>query len=211
MTRMYAYADVDEGDVTKVAPGQPARVRVNALGDELKLAGKVVDVANRAQQLQGQETKSFRVRILLTPKDDRLRPGMSANADIETRATEERSLRVPLQAILHKPRKDVLGEGGPDRSSAQPANANANGRATPRPAQDEVDVAWVVKDDKVEARLVTLGVSDGELVEVKSGLTTEDWVVLGPYRALENLKKGDKVRSTRKEPAPEVAAVTSAK
>jgi HlyD family secretion protein len=204
MTRMYAYADVDEGDVTKVVPDLQARIRVNALGDDVKLTGKVVDVGNRAQQLAGQETKSFRVRILLTPKDERLRPGMSASVDIETRSTEATAVRVPLMAILHKPRKDVFGDG-----PAVDHSAPASSTKSPARSLDEVDFAWVVKDDKVEPRLVTLGVSDGEHVQVVTGLSTDEWVILGPYRVLEQLKKGDKVRSTRREPTRDVAAVGS--
>lgn len=62
MAHMFAYADVEEGDIARVRDGQTSWVRVNALGDEVRLPGRVYDVANRAQQKANEETKSFRVR-----------------------------------------------------------------------------------------------------------------------------------------------------
>lgn len=209
MSHMLAYADVDEGDVVKVAPGQVARVRVNALGDELRLSGKVIDVANRAFQKTGDETKSFRARILLSPKDDRLRPDMTASAEIETRISREDALRLPMQAVLHKSKKDISGE------ASEPQTAAPQGVASDKKHAELQDWVFVLdeKGEKVVAKLVSLGVSDGEMVEVKPDqLSEKDWVVLGPYRALENMKVGDLVRATRKEPLkPDaIAAATSA-
>jgi HlyD family secretion protein len=204
MAHMLAYADVDEGDVVKCEPGQQARVRVNALGDDVKLAGKVIDVANRAFQKANEDTKSFRVRILLSPKDDRLRPDMSANVEIETRSSAPDALRVPMQAVLHKAKKDILGDAAGEPVPSAAANEKKH--------EEQKDWVFVVEGDKAVARLVTLGVQDGELVEVKSGLVDTDWVVLGPYRALDALKSGDAVKATRKEaPKPDasIAAATS--
>lgn len=206
MAHILAYADVDEGDVVKVKPNQPAHVRVNALGDDLKLPGHVIDVANRAYQKPNEDTKSFRVRILLTPKDDRLRPDMSANVEIETRASSPDTLRLPLQAIVHKARSAVFGE-----ASSEPV---ASDRSDPSKRQRAELLDWVfaLDGDKVVAKQVTLGVSDGEFVEVVSGVGEKDWLVLGPYRVLETLKSNDLVRATKKDPPKQdqsVAAATS--
>lgn len=205
MSHMLAYADVDEGDVVKVAPGQAARVRVNALGDDLKLTGRVLDVANRAFQKANEDTKSFRVRVLISPRDDRLRPDMSANVEIETRVSKDDALKLPMQAVLHKARKDIYGET--TEPLAGPAADAKKARA------DLQDWVFVLDGEKVTPKQVTLGVSDGEVVAVKSGLDEKDWVVLGPYRALEGLKAGDQVRANKKEPPKvekSVAAATSA-
>jgi multidrug efflux pump subunit AcrA (membrane-fusion protein) len=213
MSHMLAYADVDEGDVVKIAPGQASRVRVMALGDEIRLTGKVIDVANRAFQKTGDDTKSFRARILLSPKDDRLRPDMTASAEIETRVTKDDALRVPMQAVLHKSKKDISGE------ASEPVVVSQGVTSDKKHAELQ-DWVFVLdaKGEKVVAKTVSLGVSDGEMVEIKADsskpdqLTDKDWVVLGPYRSLENMKVGDLVRATRKEPPkPDaIAAATTA-
>ncbi|MEZ0229996.1 MAG: efflux RND transporter periplasmic adaptor subunit [Planctomycetota bacterium] len=204
MAHILAYADVDEGDVVKVGPEQYAKVRVNALGDDVKLTGRVIDVANRAYQKPNEDTKSFRVRVLLTPKDDRLRPDMSANVEIETRVTAEDALRLPMQAVVHKSKKDVMGEAGGEPVASDKGDAQKKSRA------DLSDWIFVLEGDKVVARQVTLGVSDGEFVEAKTGVTDKDWVVLGPYRVLDTLKNGDSIRATRKDPPKKDESVASA-
>ncbi|MBI3725427.1 efflux RND transporter periplasmic adaptor subunit [bacterium] len=213
MAHMYAYADVDEGDVVKVREGQPVRVRVNALGDDLRLTGKVVDVANRAQKVSNEETKSFRVRILISPKDERLRPDMSSNVDIETRTSADDAIRLPSQATVQRAKKD-LPEGVLAKATWLSANgsagANANGAAGSQRSDDKVDCIFVCEGDKAVVRAVQLGVSDGDHVEVKQGLDANDQVVIGPYRALENLKNGDALRPTKKEhSAADVATASS--
>jgi HlyD family secretion protein len=206
LSHVLAYADVDEGDVVKCAQGQPAHVRVNALGDDVKIPGKVIDVANRAYQKANEDTKSFRVRILLSSADEnvkKLRPDMSANADIETRTSKDDALRVPLQAVLHKTEKDIKGEDSTEGRIAM---------GPEKPKEEQKDWIFILDGEKVAVRQLTLGVQDGEFAEVKSGLTGTEKVVTGPYRSLEGLKAGDAVRATLKEaPKPDaIAAATSA-
>lgn len=226
MAHMFAYADVEEGDVAKVKEGQQTWVRVNALGDEVRLPGKVYDIANRAQQKANEETKSFRVRIQIVKKDERLRPDMSANVDVETRVTGEDALRVPLQAVLQRAKKDV-GEGGapgeaapaqgPGKKKERAAVAGAGGGASGSGAgrnEDRVDLVFVVNESgKVQPRVVTLGPSDGESVEIASGLDPTAWIVTGPYKTLDALKSGDTVIAKFKEepsPSPAPAEVAGA-
>jgi HlyD family secretion protein len=215
MSRMYAYADVDESDVVKVQPKQVARVRVNALGDDVRLAGRVIDVANRAQVKTNDETKSFRVRVLISPADDRLRPDMSANVDVETKTTADDALRLPLQAVMHKPKKDLPPEAiaaGEREKAKQTAAAKTDGAPTKAERSDDnVDCVFVFSGDSVSLRVIGLGASDGEYVEVKWGVSEGDWIVLGPYRVLETLKPGDHVKATKKEPPkPDVVPAASA-
>jgi HlyD family secretion protein len=216
MAHLLAYADVEEGDVAKVKEGQTAWVRVNALGDEVRLAGKVLDVANRAQQKQNEDTKSFRVRILITQKDDRLRPDMSANVDVETRVTGEDALSIPLQAVLQRTRKDLppglvagISTGSPPSTTPAPA-ASATPRELGARNEDRIDIVFaVVADGTVSPRVVTLGPSDGENVAVTSGLDGREAVVTGPYKVLDGLKAGDHVVAVSKDP-PDTASIASA-
>lgn len=181
-SKMYIYADVDEGDVVKVAPEQSVKVRVNALGDDIELAGKVVDVGNRAAK--DGETLYFRVRILVTDPPPSLRPGMTANVDIETQRADD-ALILPVQAIGQRRRRDL------------PKELLAS--LPPGKGSEVFDVAFVVENDKARYRILELGISDGEQVEVVKGVDKDAEVVSGPYRELENLQHDDAVQIVDRE------------
>ena len=56
--------------------------------------------------------------------------------------------------------------------------------------EDGRDVVFVLRDDRVERRAVTAGADDGDQIEVVSGLTVGEKVVVdGPA----TMKDGDKV------------------
>ena len=99
------------------------------------------DVANRAQKVSNEETKSFRVRVLIDPRDDRLRPDMSANVDIETRVSPDDALRAPSQAVVQRPRKDVP-EAALARATWLAEKAKADPGSSPR-SEDSVDCVFV--------------------------------------------------------------------
>jgi HlyD family secretion protein len=56
-----------------------------------------------------------------------------------------------------------------------------------------VKIVFVVADGVARARPVETGLSDERRVEVLSGVTPEDRVIVGPFRALDELKDGDPV------------------
>lgn len=99
---------------------------------------------------------------------------MSANVDVETRVTGEDALRVPLQAVLQRVKKDVpeaalvragKSVGPAPAPSAKPVDSGASGSGRER-SEDRLDLVFVLGEGgKIEARVVTLGPSDGEFVE----------------------------------------------
>ena len=79
-----AEVDVDETRVVQVSPGKAARVVVDAVGELHPYQGHVVEIAGTAVKRQGSEVQVFPVKIALDTPDERLRPGMTAKARIET-------------------------------------------------------------------------------------------------------------------------------
>src|SRR5690606_23769460 len=120
-----------------------------------------------------------RVRVLLERPDERLRPGMSARARIQV-TTHPGATVVPIQAVVERRPESPAGEA--DGATA---------------ADDEIPVVFVVADGRAQQRPVTTGISDPTHVEIVDGLAAGDVVVNGPYRALKDLKAGDRVRVSR--------------
>jgi HlyD family secretion protein len=211
MTEVLSEVRVDETDVTQVKAGQVAQVRVDAVEGH-PYAGAVESIGNAAER-EGTVSK-FPVKIHLTAPDDRLRPGMSAHADIEVNEKHD-VLTIPLQAIVRRSLKDFQTQGkkpaAPEsgveaagRSETSPApgaySASADGKD---PEREQVQVVLVDRGGKVQMVEVKTGISDAFRAEVLEGLNVGEKVILGPYRKLRSLKNGDAVRRVEKSEAGE--------
>lgn len=98
LTKLRVSLAVNEVDVPKVAVGQKAEVTFPAV-DGLKLEGTVTDVATQATA--GKDSGSvvtYDVGLLVDAPDPRLKPGMSASADIAVQTLED-ALVVPAGAV----------------------------------------------------------------------------------------------------------------
>jgi HlyD family secretion protein len=182
-SRMYVYADVDEGDIVQVRVDQPVKVRINALGDNIVLDGKVIDIGNRAGTTANSESLLFRVRVLILNAPPSLRPGMTANVEIETKRADD-VVTLSVQAVGQRRRRDIK-----DKSLLPSEEGKSN---------EVLDVVFIAKDGKAEMRVVKLGVADDDKVEIVSGITSGDQVIVGPYKVLESLGHQDPVQVEEK-------------
>jgi HlyD family secretion protein len=179
-SEMLCEVRVDEADIAQVHEGQVADIFAAAWPDT-PLAGTVESIAPTAQQTQGQQSLSFLVKILLDEQDElKLRPGMSARADIYT-ATSAESLSVPVQAILYD-EGDEGDEG--DDASEQP-------------------YVLVLADGVAKRRDVRLGIASDSEQEILAGVDAGEQVISGPYRVLRHLEDGDPVELAPEQDASE--------
>jgi HlyD family secretion protein len=196
MSRMRVRADVDETDVLLVRKGQPAQIYLQA--DQLHpLSGRVDGVAPQGKAKK-EDVVSFEtlVRVdgqAILARDSeapRLRPGMSATVEIEVRRADD-AISVPAQSVVHRRRKDL-----PD-SPAVREWAERNARSPGEKAREAelryIKLVFVVEGGVARARPVETGLSDEKRVEILSGLKSEDRVIVGPFRALDELKDGNPV------------------
>ncbi|MDT7777587.1 MAG: HlyD family secretion protein [Acidobacteriota bacterium] len=199
MTTINVEVNVDETEITQVAVGQSAKVKVDATG-EREIAGVVVQknplAVSRSDTTGGgitnrvnvQEAKEFKVIIELKdlPNDvrDSLKPGLTATATITTN-TKQNVLAVPLQAIVEKaptPTPTPLGQQG------QPA------QPTPSEKPKDIKGVYVLDGKKVKFIPVETGITGESDIEIVSGLQPGLEVVTGPSRVLRTLKEGDTVQ-----------------
>ncbi len=174
MSTLLAEVEVGEVDVVEVALGQPAEVRVDALGDAVQ-HGKVVEIATSGREDPQQRVIRFAVKVALADPDPRLRPAMTAKVDIVTSRHED-VLAVPIQAVVRR----RLDEAGRE------VRGKKGGR--------ERDVVYVVEDGTARVVPVELGISDDLFVEIVKGLRPGARVVVGPYRTLKRLHDGTRVK-----------------
>lgn len=115
LSEMYVYLTLDEVDRGKVKIGQEVRVRVDAVPDkefraEVTWISPIAEVIFRGfRNLE----KQFPARARLNALDERLRPGMTANAEVVV-ASVPNALLIPLTASFTKDGKPAvwLQKGG---------------------------------------------------------------------------------------------------
>jgi HlyD family secretion protein len=107
------------------------------------------------------------VKIAITSDTAKLRPGMTASADIVT-ATEPKAVSVPIQSVTVRT-PDQLGKDGKNYKAGK---------------DGFVELVFVVKDGKAYAKQVTTGIQSNDTIEIKSGVAEGEQVVSGSYRAI---------------------------
>jgi HlyD family secretion protein len=187
LTEMEAQVNVDENDIVNVQLGQEAEITVDALFGET-LTGVVYEIANAANTnepgTQNQKTE-FEVKIEVTGEISKLRPGMTASADIST-MTKEGVVGVPIQSVAVRTVDQLTLEGEEIEEAEERFTADADGF---------VEIVFIRQEDgTVVARQVKTGIQSDDLIEVVSGVEAEEEVVTGSYRAIStDLKNGAEV------------------
>ena len=186
---MEALINVDENDINAIKLGQAAEIEVDAVLGE-KITGKVSEIASSATTPAAGSTvqkTEFEVKIAITSDTSKLRPGMTASADIVTE-TRDSALSVPIQSVTVR----TLDQLGKD-AAKQGFKAGKDGF---------VEVVWAVNDGKATAKAVTTGIQSDDAIEIKTGLKEGQTVVSGSYRAISRDLEPDAVVTIKKPGKP---------
>jgi HlyD family secretion protein len=191
LSEMEAQVDVDENDIVAVAVGHEAEIEVDALPEQV-LKGVVSEIANSANVAgagSADQKTEFEVKISIQDPPGTLRPGMTATADVATKANES-AVSVPIQSVAVRTVDQLAGEGGKPRKSKGTAEAVAAGdTAAPAGAYTAdkdgfVEIVFCLEGGKAVARQVKTGIQSDEMIEILDGLKEGDEIVTGSYRAI---------------------------
>jgi HlyD family secretion protein len=205
---MEARVNVNENDVVEVKIGDSARISVDAYPDR-EIRGVVREIASTALTRNAgtqEEVTNFEVKISIPDRSVRLRPGMSATADIET-ATVRGVVAVPIQSVTvrtpgsklspeeqERQRVKAAARDNDDDNRADVTNETEQ-KAKERALRHSLSrVVFVHAGDSVRMQKVETGIADNTFIEIRSGLKPGDEVVSGSYTAISRkLKEGAKV------------------
>lgn len=189
---MEAQVDVSETNVLQVNIGNKATIEIDAYPDR-KFTGIVSEIGNSASNLgalsiSSDQVTNFKVRVLIDAKSYAelikpnkpfpLRPGMSTNVEIYTKASKG-VLSVPIAAVTTREKDDEHLKG-----------------------EDKIEiVVFQIFGDTVTQQVVKTGIQDDEFIEIITGLADGNEIAKGPYKTVsQKLKNGDKI-SIKKETA----------
>ena len=204
MSKIEIRVDVGENDVPKVKLGDSALIEVDAYSNR-KFKGIVTQIASSNNGAASQtaltgssDVTQYKVYIRLLPESYQdllgkgsfpFRPGMSANADIQTK-THMNVLSVPINAVTTREKNDSTKA---DKKKKDESDVNAH-KST---GDDDLDVVVFVidKEGKVSKQKVKTDIQDINYIEVSEGLKDGQEVVTGPYDVVsKTLKDGKKVK-----------------
>src|SRR5690606_25318263 len=129
LSSAYVTARLDEADRGRLTEGQPVHIRLDAVADR-DYRGRVVDISllARVDFTSGwPPPKQFDLAILVEDADDRLRPGMSANARVEVGRIDD-VLIVPATSVFYEDGRTVVYRRGRRGFDAVPVDVVRRGR-----------------------------------------------------------------------------------
>ncbi len=174
LTKMRVYAKIDESDVGRVRPGQPATFKVDAFPEE-RFSGTVGQVRMKPTMVQNVVT--YDAVIEFGNPQRKLFPGMTAYVSIPV-ATADGVVALPNAALHFRPPLDAdkiralyAAHGIEDQdASAAVSGDDGTDRAAPGGAS-QAAVVWKLRPNgELEPVELALGITDHTSTEVKSVL-----------------------------------------
>lgn len=212
LSQMEIRVDVSESDIVQVKIGDPATIEIEAIPDK-EFEGVVSEIANSATggNNSSDQLTTFLVKVRLVAPSAKIRPGMTATADIKTQTVTD-VLKIPLQAVTVRSKDEVAKQLGETKDkSDKPESESSDKPEGEKPAQKEKSsssrktdslqrVVFLYKDDgTVELVRVKTGLADNRSIEIVSGLSEGQQIVTGGYRVLtRELENGKAVKIAEK-------------
>ncbi|HET6374299.1 MAG TPA: efflux RND transporter periplasmic adaptor subunit [Candidatus Polarisedimenticolia bacterium] len=180
MASVQAVLMVDETDTPTVQVGQKALLLIDAYPGQT-FEGLVTEVGHSPilkddTDLQGLTTTTdainFKVRVKVLEPPPGIRPGFSVTADIVT-GKKEQVATVPLAAVV--------------------VRDSPTGERTATGTLKTEEGIYALREGKAVFVPVKTGLTGGLMVELQTGLTPGEEIVTGPFKALRQIKDGDRV------------------
>ena len=179
LSRIETEVEVDETEVVYIDIGDPAEVTLDAYPDTT-YNGEVTEIGNSpiygTSSVSGQRGVDFKVVITLTDTIPGVRPGLSADSDIIV-ARRDSAVSIPIQSLTVRQREDLKNNASSDSTGAK----------------GDVEGIFVVEGGKAVFKPVKVGISGSRYFEVVSGVMAGEKVVSGDYKAIRELKDGQRV------------------
>lgn len=208
LSRMETRVDVNENDIVRVKLNDTALIEIDAYVDQ-KFKGVVTQIANSAslQGVSADQVTSFEVRILLLEESYKhlisnrnknpFRPGMSTTVEILTE-TRNNVLSVPIQAVTT--RSDSVSTGAKGFEEVAEASVELDKEEVASVKTNLNEIVFITSGDTAKMVQVKTGIQNNAYIEITSGLSGDEEVIVAPYSAISRkLQNGKLVQKTKKE------------
>lgn len=196
LNEMEVVVDVNENDIVKIHLNDTTLIEVDAyLGQKFK--GIVTSIANSANTngTSADQITNFEVKIrilrdsyshLLNNKQDNnspFRPGMTATVDIQTK-TIKNVLAVPIEAVTL--RTDTTSENKTNKKNKKEEDEEEKDKNN---KEEAIELVFIFNNGKSLIKPVKTGIQDNNFIQILSGISKGDEVIVGPYKTVSKLLK----------------------
>lgn len=178
LTRMKLEVAIDEADVGEVMAGQQADFTVDAFpGATFPATITRVDLGSNLSAQSATTTTtttnqvvSYSATLAVSNPDIKLRPGMTATADITT-TRKENVLLIPNAALRFRPGEGAAGaQGGGIASAFGPPRLRRSGERTATIGRGSTQTIYIQQaDGSLKETSIVTGNTNGSMTEVTSG------------------------------------------
>jgi HlyD family secretion protein len=162
-----------------------------------KFKGIVTSIANSANTngTSADQITNFEVKIrilrdsyshLLNNKQDNnspFRPGMTATVDIQTK-TIKNVLAVPIEAVTL--RTDTTSENKTNKKNKKEEDEEEKDKNN---KEEAIELVFIFDNGKSLIKPVKTGIQDNNFIQILSGISKGDEVIVGPYKTVSKLLK----------------------
>jgi HlyD family secretion protein len=200
LTKMQVVANVDEADIGQVQNGQKVIFTVDAFPGE-NFEGAITQI--RLQPVTNANVVTYSVVISAPNPELKLKPGLTASITASTREADS-VLVIPAKALRFKPDSAVLARYKLSHETGKrPVSTGSAYSATfsAAPMHNRQTLAnkdfqsrrrvWLQTGDSIYPCIVTTGLTDEANVEIKSGLTKGEQVIISMQQANSKAVKND--------------------
>jgi len=207
LSRMEVAVDVSENDIVRVTIGDTADVTVDAFPNK-KFLGRVREIATATAAASGgggaDQVTNYTVKVSIDPASyAELRkttrrpflPGMTSSVEVRTNQALQ-VLSVPIQSVTTRSGDDASTntKKGDAKSSEKTNVSSANTNA------DLNEIVFIVENGKAKQVAVTTGMQDDRYMQILTGLTGKEDVVVAPFNAIsKTLRNGRLVQKVKQE------------
>lgn len=183
LSEMEAEIKVDETDIVDISIDQKAVVKIDAYPDT-SFSGIVSEIGNSPiistrGAVGVQEAVDFLVKVALTDPPQKLKPGLSATAEITT-SSKENTLIIPIQAITIR----SVSEGSGEAEEAEAKDEK----------KKEKKGVFLIEDGVAKFKPIRTGIVGGMEIEVIDGVKEGEEIVIGSFKVLRTLEDNTKVK-----------------
>ena len=154
LTTLEVEVDVNEAYISRIANGRPARITLDAYPDTT-FRGEVRQVVPTADR----QRATVQVKVSILDRDPRILPEMGAKVDfLEPEQPRAAGAAAPARASIRIPAAALKSDGG-------------------------ASYVWLVRDGRLTKRPVTTGPVSGGFLEIRSGLSGGEQLMIGGVEA----------------------------
>ena len=210
LSKMEVNVEVNENDIVRVNLGDTSIIEVDAyLNRDFKGIVTEIDTSADIIGTSVDQVTNFdvKIRILSDSYEDMIpdekpdfspfRPGMSATVEIQTK-TAHNVLTIPIQAVTT--RSDTTSNKK-SKDNEVDKNEDNDGSEDESIQKDEeiIEYVFLYVDGIAKIKKVEIGIQNNTYIEITEGLTEDEEIITGPYRAVsKRLKNDDAVKKVKR-------------